>query len=51
MVPTETQSITIHDVQFFNTELAMHYGAILKMVVCCHVLAHVPHDKSKTASE
>ena len=27
-VSTETQSIAIHDIHFFNTELAMHYRAI-----------------------
>ena len=27
-VSTETQSIGIHDVHVFNTELAMHYRAI-----------------------
>jgi len=59
-VSTETQSIGTHDVDFFNTEFAMHYGAISNMAVfscfvsgekfCCRDLAHIFHDKSKIRS-
>ena len=30
MVSTEPQSIGIHDIHLFNTELAVHYEAIFK---------------------
>ena len=56
-VSTETQFIGIHDVDFFNTEFAMHYGAISNMAVfgcfvsgerfCCCDLARIFHDKNK----
>ena len=51
-----TLSISKH-IHVFNTELAMHYMAISNMAafscfvteerLCCHVLIHISHDKSK----
>ena len=57
---TGTQSIRIHDVYSFNTELAMHYRAIFQYGffsaadrerLCCHVLVHISRDKIKTGQE
>jgi len=58
---TETQSIGIHEVHLFNTELAMHCRPISNMAVfgcfmsgerlCCHVLAYISRVKSKTGPE
>ena len=58
-VSTETQSIGIHNVNFFNNELAMHYRVIMAVFGCfesrerlgCYVLAHISRDKSKTVPE
>ena len=60
-VSTETQSIGIHDVLVFNTELAMHYRAIFnsgcfgcfvsKERLCSRVLVYISCNKSKTWPE
>ena len=60
-VSTETQSIGIHDVHLFNTELAMHYRAIFNCDyfrlfcerdrVCSRVLVYISRIKSKTGPE
>ena len=56
-VSTETQSIGIHDVHLFNTELAMHYGAIFNCScfqlfcererLCSCVLVYISHNKKQ----
>ena len=58
MVSTEPQSIGIHDIHLFNTELAVHYEAIFKNGFfqlksrerLAMFLAH-SCDKSKTGPE
>ena len=60
-VSTETQSIGIHDVHLFNTELVMHYRAIFnygcfrlfceRRKTCSRVLVYISRNKSKTGPE
>ena len=60
-VSTETQSMAIHDVHLFNTELALHYRAIFncgcfrlfceRERLCSCVLVYISRNKSKTGPE